>query len=261
MVGATLGSVINHDHSNLVSGARARVRLEHDILSPVKQAYPPMRFDFGEGTDQTFVLLTFKYERFCCFFRTCGLLKHKPEGCQGPPDMSVAGLLGDGGLVLNPNPSPSLSNNPFSNHRASSTPLLKQGGPVIFSQPAVSAPVKVRQSVEILVLSGKKRDTFVLMEFDLGKRPKGCWGQKNHPREVIAATAKTLKRRRKTTSSVKRTLSLEDELGVSSETSPILDMVAVEDPFTLEGGLGARSKVSPALDIVVVEDPGATSSV
>lgn len=125
MVGATLGRVINHDHSNLISGARARVRLEHDILSPVKQAYPPTRFDFGEGTDQTSMLLTFKYERFYGFCRTCGLLEHKPEGCQGPPDMLATGLLGNGGLVSNLNPNPSLSNNLFSNPWASGIPLLK----------------------------------------------------------------------------------------------------------------------------------------
>ncbi|KAL6213260.1 hypothetical protein ACLB2K_012707 [Fragaria x ananassa] len=49
MVGATLGWIINHDNPNLLSGARARVRMEHSLDSPVKQAYPQMRFDFKEG--------------------------------------------------------------------------------------------------------------------------------------------------------------------------------------------------------------------
>ncbi|KAL6179404.1 hypothetical protein ACLB2K_050919 [Fragaria x ananassa] len=48
MVGATLGRIIHHDNPNLLFGARARVRLEHNLDSTVKQA-PPMRFHFGEA--------------------------------------------------------------------------------------------------------------------------------------------------------------------------------------------------------------------
>lgn len=73
MVGATLGWIINHDNPNLLSGARARVRMEHSLDSPVKQAYPQMRFDFKEGMNLTFVMLTFKYERVCGLCRGCGM--------------------------------------------------------------------------------------------------------------------------------------------------------------------------------------------
>ncbi|KAL6209934.1 hypothetical protein ACLB2K_020873 [Fragaria x ananassa] len=65
MVGATLGWIINHDNPNLLSGAPARVRMEHNLDSPVKQAYPQMRFDFKEGMNLTFVMLSFKYKRVC----------------------------------------------------------------------------------------------------------------------------------------------------------------------------------------------------
>ncbi|KAL6140824.1 hypothetical protein ACLB2K_059117 [Fragaria x ananassa] len=83
MVGATLWTIIQPDLSNLKSGARARIRIEHRLDSPVKQAYPPMVFEFGEGNDLTSAWLTFKYERMCGFCLICG-----------PPDMSAAVRMG-----------------------------------------------------------------------------------------------------------------------------------------------------------------------
>lgn len=57
----------------------------------MKQAYPPMVFDFGEGNGLTSPWSTFKYEEMCGYFRIYGLLEHPAEDCHGPPDMSAAG--------------------------------------------------------------------------------------------------------------------------------------------------------------------------
>ncbi|KAL6217756.1 hypothetical protein ACLB2K_010973 [Fragaria x ananassa] len=63
MVGSMLGKVIHHDNQCLIHGKKARVRIEHQISSPVKQAFPPMLFEFGKGKDLIAAMLTFKYER------------------------------------------------------------------------------------------------------------------------------------------------------------------------------------------------------
>ena len=69
MVGSMLGKVIHHDNQCLIHGKKARVRIEHQISSPVKQAFPPMLFEFGKGKDLIAAMLTFKYERMCGFCR------------------------------------------------------------------------------------------------------------------------------------------------------------------------------------------------
>ncbi|KAL6182914.1 hypothetical protein ACLB2K_044326 [Fragaria x ananassa] len=94
MVGATRGTIIQTDLPNLKCDARARIRIEHRLDSPVKQAYPLMVFEFGVGNDLTSAWLTFKYERMCGFCRIYGLLEHPTSGCRGPPDMSTALRMG-----------------------------------------------------------------------------------------------------------------------------------------------------------------------
>ncbi|KAL6194616.1 hypothetical protein ACLB2K_035697 [Fragaria x ananassa] len=80
MVGSTLRQIITHDNHRLLNGSRAR-------------AFPPMRFEFGKGADLIVTMLTFKYKRMCGFCRACGLLEHKADGCQGPPNMSALRVL------------------------------------------------------------------------------------------------------------------------------------------------------------------------
>ncbi|KAL6214009.1 hypothetical protein ACLB2K_013447 [Fragaria x ananassa] len=121
----------------------------------MKQAYPPIRFDFGEGVDLTSVMLTFKYERICGFCKLCGLLEHKAGGCQGPPDMSA------------------LNGNHFAAFGSRTQPqtLVSTSGSVVFTQPASAPPMLHRAKAEIPNLTGKKCNASVLMGLDLGKRP------------------------------------------------------------------------------------------
>ncbi|KAL6217286.1 hypothetical protein ACLB2K_010503 [Fragaria x ananassa] len=186
MVGSTLGRIITHDNPRLLNGSKAKVRIDHQISDLVKQAFPPMRFEFGEGADLTVTMLTFKYERTCGFCRVCGLLEHKAGGCQGPPNMSAAaGEQGYGSRVI-PNPNPSSSSSIVNPFLASGFVLSKPGmvaaaltaslqrrpNPVPIVTP--QAPVLVSQAKSLpFVLSGKKRSAASLMLEDQGKHPKG----------------------------------------------------------------------------------------
>ncbi|KAL6137667.1 hypothetical protein ACLB2K_062956 [Fragaria x ananassa] len=69
MVGATLGTIVQHDLPNLKTGDMARIWIEHHLDSLVKQAYPLMVFEFGEGNVLPSAWLTFKYERMCMLMR------------------------------------------------------------------------------------------------------------------------------------------------------------------------------------------------
>ncbi|KAL6182465.1 hypothetical protein ACLB2K_043884 [Fragaria x ananassa] len=68
----------------------AKVRLIHDISDPVREAFPPMLFEFDLGGRKATVMLSFKYERVVGFCRVCELLEHLSQGCGGPPDVTKA---------------------------------------------------------------------------------------------------------------------------------------------------------------------------
>ncbi|KAL6134415.1 hypothetical protein ACLB2K_066646 [Fragaria x ananassa] len=179
MVGATLGTIIQHDLPNLKTGAMARIWIEHPLDSLVKQAYPLMVFEFGEGNVLTSAWLTFKYERMCRFCRICGLLEHLLSGCHGSLDMSAAVRIGapSGNLNSSNSAYPSGSTlNPFQNIKSHPVQTrLAPVQPLFFRQVVESPPVLV--SLEIVLstktISGTKRNASSLMEVDLGKSPMG----------------------------------------------------------------------------------------
>jgi hypothetical protein len=82
LVGETLGSVVNLDIVGLRRGDLVRVLIWHSLKDPVKQAFPPMEFEFSPGVS---ALLRFKYDCFVGFCRLYGLLKPTSRVCLGPP--------------------------------------------------------------------------------------------------------------------------------------------------------------------------------
>lgn len=99
LVVETLGSVVAVDHVGLHRGDLVRVRIRHDLQSPVKQAFPPVEFEFSPGVS---ALLRFKYDRFVGFCKLYGLLEHVVGGCGGVPFEAVAVIVSP--QIPNPNP-------------------------------------------------------------------------------------------------------------------------------------------------------------
>ncbi|KAL6193955.1 hypothetical protein ACLB2K_035039 [Fragaria x ananassa] len=128
----------------------ARVWIEHQIASPVKQAFLPMLFEFGEGKDLTTAVLTFKYERMCGFCKVYGLLEHYPGRCKGPLNMSEAVLC-------------------YAQLTASLYFLQKSAAPRHAPVPILTIVVPKHITP---MLSGKKRSTATFMLEDLGKHSK-----------------------------------------------------------------------------------------
>ncbi|KAL6225918.1 hypothetical protein ACLB2K_004767 [Fragaria x ananassa] len=102
----------------------------HDISDQVREAFPPMPFDFDLGDRKATVMLSFKYERVVGFCRVCELLEHLSQGCGGPPDVTKVQQMNpfSGGVLLAPSPSSSSSQSES-----------------IFSIPGVSASELARQ--------------------------------------------------------------------------------------------------------------------
>ncbi|KAL6206534.1 hypothetical protein ACLB2K_023782 [Fragaria x ananassa] len=186
MVGSTLGRIITHDNPRLLNGSRAKVRIDHQIYDPMKQAFPPMRFEFGKGVDLTVTMLTFKYERMCGFCKACGLLEHKASGCQGPPNMLEAAGVPRTGIRANPNPNPCNSSSIVNLFLASGFVLSKPGMtaaaltaslqrlPIPTSVTALQAQALVSQTKSPTpALTGKKWSVTSLMLEDYGKHQKG----------------------------------------------------------------------------------------
>ncbi|KAL6194332.1 hypothetical protein ACLB2K_035416 [Fragaria x ananassa] len=175
-VGDLLGQVLFMDKIGLRRGIRANVRLIHDISDPVREAFPPMPFEFDLGDWKATVMLSFKYERLVGFCRVCGLLEHLSQGCGSPPDATKVqqvslvpaaevekDILGFGRFPVTKNPNPSFrqgvglnrvclnpspaSVNPFSGgalSALSSSSSSSQPGS-FFSIPGVSASELARQ--------------------------------------------------------------------------------------------------------------------
>ncbi|KAL6140950.1 hypothetical protein ACLB2K_059242 [Fragaria x ananassa] len=179
MVGATLGTIIQHNLPNLKIGAMPRIWIEHRLNSLVKQTYPPMVFEFEEGNVLTSAWLTFKYGRMCGFCRICGLLEYLASGCHGSLDMSAAVRIG--APSGNPNSSslacPSSSTlNPFQNIKLHPVQTrLASVQPLVFRQVVESLLVPVSREIDLSTktISGTKRNASSLMEVVLGKRPMG----------------------------------------------------------------------------------------
>ncbi|KAL6213798.1 hypothetical protein ACLB2K_013238 [Fragaria x ananassa] len=63
-IGSNLGDVIHPDKNNIRLGLKARVCLFHHLDSPMKQAYPPLDFEFGVGSEMVVATVTFKSQGF-----------------------------------------------------------------------------------------------------------------------------------------------------------------------------------------------------
>ncbi|XP_062009301.1 uncharacterized protein LOC133725908 [Rosa rugosa] len=85
MIDASLGQVLQLDKANIHCGLKARVRISHLTTTPVKQACPPMLFEFGTGKDVISARVTSRYEKMVGFCRVCGLLEHRASDCTGQP--------------------------------------------------------------------------------------------------------------------------------------------------------------------------------
>ncbi|KAL6194063.1 hypothetical protein ACLB2K_035147 [Fragaria x ananassa] len=158
-----IGQVLFPNKIGLRRGIRTKVWLIHDISDPVREAFPPMPFEFVLGDRKTMVMLSFKYERVVGFCRVCGLLEHRSPGCGGPPDVTKG--LGLDRVRSNPLPA---AVNPFSGGVLSAqnpSSSSSQSGS-IFSILGVSASELARQ----LALF---KSSFPSLLPSLGKGPEG----------------------------------------------------------------------------------------
>ncbi|KAK9950688.1 hypothetical protein M0R45_006163 [Rubus argutus] len=80
LVGETPGSVLQVDKVEICRGDLVRVCIHHVLTNPVKQAFPPIEFEFFPGV---VALLRFHYDHVIGFCKTCDLLEHEESCCGG----------------------------------------------------------------------------------------------------------------------------------------------------------------------------------